>query len=152
MKKLFILPLLAMLAFPSCATNTLPVLTDMPVAEYDALKVRVNVATALVSSRISASWDEEKRTKALDLIGEAKAIVVANNFAQLGATNVLRALVDRYGDALGLDAQSKRDVRDAALLIELIVGPINIDINAQIEPREQELILTFLDGLEVGLS
>jgi len=152
MKKLFILPLLVALAFPSCATTALPVLTDMPVAEYDALKIRVNVATALVSSRISVDWDEEKRAKALDLIGQAKAVVVANNFARLGATNVLRALVDRYGNALGLDAQSQRDVRDAALLIELIVGPINIDINAQIEPREQELILTFLDGLEVGLS
>ena len=152
MKKLFILPLLAMLAFSSCATTALPVLADMPVAEYDALKVRVNVATALVSSRISTSWDEEKRTKALDVITEAKDTVVANNFAQLGATNVLRALVDRYGDALGLDAQSQRDVRDAALLIELIVGPINININAEIEPREQELILMFLDGLEVGLS
>tara|TARA_S200002703_G_scaffold149410_2_gene146932 strand:- start:84 stop:539 length:456 start_codon:yes stop_codon:yes gene_type:complete len=151
MKKLLALPLLALLAFPACQT-TLPVLTDMPVAEFDALKTRVNVATALVSSRISVDWDQAKRNKALNLIDQAQAVVEANDFSQLGATNVLRALVDRYGDALGLDDQAKRDVRDAALLIELIVGPINIDINASIEPREQELILTFLDGLEVGLQ
>ena len=152
MKKLFALPLLALLlALPSCQA-TLPVLVDMPVAEYDALKTRVNVATALVSSRISVDWDQAKRDKALNLITQAGAIVEANDFSQLGATNVLRALVDRYGDALGLDDQAKRDVRDAALLIELIVGPINIDINASIEPREQELILSFLEGLEVGLS
>jgi len=151
MKKLLALPLLALLAFPACQT-TLPVLTDMPVAEFDALKTRVNVATALVSSRISVDWDQAKRDKALGLIDQAQAVVEANDFSQLGATNVLRALVDRYGDALGLDDQAKRDVRDAALLIELIVGPINIDINASIEPREQELILTFLDGLEVGLQ
>lgn len=152
MKKLLALPLLALLAFPACQTTALPVLTDMPVAEFDALKTRVNVATALVSSRISVDWDQAKRDKALGLIDQAQAVVEANDFSQLGATNVLRALVDRYGDALGLDDQAKRDVRDAALLIELIVGPIEININASIEPREQELILTFLDGLEVGLQ
>lgn len=151
MKKLLILPLLGLLAFPSCQA-TLPVLVDMPVAEFEALNTRVNVATALVSSRISVDWDQAKRDKALNLIAQAEAIVEANDFSQLGATNVLRALVDRYGDALGLDDQAQRDVRDAALLIELIVGPINIDINASIEPREQELILSFLEGLELGLS
>ena len=150
MKKLLMLPLLGLLALSSC--STMPQLGEMPAGEFEALKTRVNAATAIVSSRISTDWDQAKRDKALGLITKAKEVVVSNNLGELGATNVVRTLVDRYGEALGLDAQAQRDVRDAALLIELVVGPINVDIDGKIDPQEQELVLAFLEGLEFGIA
>jgi len=146
MKK-FALSLLGLLALSSCAG-----MQEMTPAEFDHLKNKVDTATAIVSSRISQDWDQAKRDKALEVITETRAAITESNIGALDPTNVLRSLVETYGEALGLDEQVKRDVRDATLIIELVTGPIKLDVGGKLDPRDQELILAFLDGLEFGLA
>ncbi len=147
MRKLFTLPLLAMLALTSCAN-----MGEMTPVEFDNLKNRVSVATTIVSSRLAQDWNQEKRDQAIELVAASRAMVETNNLATLDASNVLRSLVEQYGNSLGLDDQGKRDLRDASLLVELVVGPIDLGIEGKLDPRDQELILAFLEGLELGLS
>lgn len=145
MKKLLLLPFLALLG--SCATATM---TD---GEFQSLKTRVGAATTIVSSRLAEEWDAPQRAKAIQVITEVKELAVVNNLEQVVAGDVLRSLVVRFGDKLGLSEQNQRDLRDASLLIELAMGrPITFDLGGKLEPRDQELLLAFLDGLLEGLE
>tara|TARA_S200002703_G_scaffold137880_1_gene127912 strand:+ start:488 stop:871 length:384 start_codon:yes stop_codon:yes gene_type:complete len=125
---------------------------QMTPAEFEDVKNRVNAATALVSSRIAAEWDAPQRQKAVDAVVEIRALVEENNLATLEAGNILRGIADRYGERLGLSEEEQRDVRDAALLIEILAGPVKLGIEGSLDPRDQELILAFLEGLEYGLQ
>jgi len=143
----FTLSLLGLLALSSCAG-----MQEMTPAEFDNLKNKVNTATAIVSSRISQGWDQAKRDKALEVIAKVKNAITTATAEELDPGNVLRSLVQLYGDQLGLDDQARRDVRDASLIIELVTGPIKLDVGGRLDPRDQELVLAFLDGLEFGLA
>ena len=144
MKKLFTLGLLAL---AGCIATQ-----QMSPAEFQDIKNRVNAATALVSSRIAAEWDAQQRNKALRIVMDARVIVETNDLSTLDAGNILRSLADNYGKKLGLGEQEQRDVRDAALLIEILAGPIKLGIEGSLDPQDQELIIAFLDGLAYGLQ
>ena len=62
------------------------------------------------------------------------------------------SIADNYGERLGLSEQERRDIRDAALLIEVLAGPVKLSIEGSLDPRDQELILAFLDGLAYGIQ
>ena len=153
MKLLYTLPLLAALLLPSCSISSsqLVDLDQMEASEYDSLKHQVLTVTALASSRVSRGWDAERRDKALGIITEARLLITDGGLNDIGATDLIRALADRYGEKLGLDEDAKRDIRDVALLIDVIVGPIKIGIDGSLGEREAGLILALLDGLELGL-
>lgn len=154
MKLLYALPLLAALMLPSCSTssNDLADLSQMEASEYENLKQKVSTITALSSSRIAREWDAEKRDKALGIIAEGRRLISEGGLGDLNATDLIRALADRYSEKLGLDENAKRDIKDAALLIDAIVGPIKLGIDGSLGSREAGLILALLDGLELGIE
>lgn len=154
MKFLYTLPLLAALMLPSCSisSSNLLNLDQMEVSEYENLKHRVSTITALASSRVARGWDAEKREKALGIVAEGRQLIISGNLGDLNATDLIRALADHYGEKLGLDENAKRDIRDAALLLDAIVGPIKLGIDGSLGEREEGLILALLDGLELGLK
>jgi len=145
MKKLFTLSLLALLA-TGCAVQ------QMTPAEFENVKGRISAASTIVTSRLAQEWDQAKRTKALEVTGEIRQLVMVNDLSQLDVTNVLNGLASRFSDKLGLDEQAQRDVRDAILLIEVLVGPVKLGLEGGLAPQDQELVLAFLDGLELGLE
>lgn len=154
MKYLLTLPLLAALMLPSCATvsNVRADLNTMDVAQYENLRHKVSVITEITSSRLAKDWDAEKRAKAISVISQGRELLQGNNLAELGATDLIRGLAERYGEKLGLDEQARRDIKDAALLVDAAVGPIKLGIDGKLTEREKGLIIALLDGLERGLS
>lgn len=146
MKKLLVLPLLALLGGCMATSN-------MSESEFQSLKTRVGAATTIVSSRLAQEWDAPQRERAVAVIGEVRELVASNNLEELGAGDVLRGLVDRFGERLGLTEQAQRDIRDASLLIEIAIGrPITVGPDAKLDTRDQELVLAFVDGLLEGLE
>lgn len=146
MKKLLVFPLLALIG--GCVATS-----NMSESEFESLKTRVNAATTIVSSRLAQEWDADKRAEAAEVIREARELIASNSVGELGAGDVLRGLVDRFGDQLGLDEQAQRDIRDASLLIEIAIGrPITVGPDAQLGERDQALVLAFVDGLLEGLE
>lgn len=146
MKKLLVFPLLALIG--GCVATS-----NMSESEFESLKTRVNAATTIVSSRLAQEWDADKRAEAAGVIREARELIASNSVGELGAGDVLRGLVDRFGDQLGLDEQAQRDIRDASLLIEIAIGrPITVGPDAQLGERDQALVLAFVDGLLEGLE
>ena len=153
MKSLYILPLLAALMLPSCSILLGgPSLNEMETSEYEDLKHKVSTITALASSRLARNWDAEKREKALEVITQSRAFIIGNVFGDLNTTDIIRVLMNNYGDRLGLDVDARRDIKDAALAIDLLVGPIELGIDGSLGERERDLILALLSGLELGLK
>jgi len=153
MKQLLALPLLAALLMPSCSTlgNVQRDLNTMPVAQYEDLKTKVGSITAITSSRLAKDWDAEKRAKALNIISQGRLLLVGGELESLGATDLVRSLADRYGEKMGLDEQARRDIKDAALLLDALVGPITLGLDGKLGVRELGLLLSLLDGLEYGI-
>lgn len=156
MKQLLALPLLlAALMLPSCSTigNIQRDLATMSQSEYKGLKNKVASITAITSSRLAKDWDAEKRQKALDIIVTGQLLVQSNkDLADLDVTDLIRSLADRYGEKMGLDEQSRRDIKDAALLLDVLIGPVQLGIDGRLGERELGLILALLDGLAYGLK
>lgn len=154
MKLLYILPLLAAFMLPSCSTSSSKIrnLDQMEASEYEDLKHQVSTITALASSRAARGWDAEKRDKALGIIAEGRQLIADGGLGDLNATDLIRALADRYSEKLGLDEDAKRDIKDAALLIDIVAGPIKLGIDGSLDEREEGLILALLDGLELGIK
>ncbi len=154
MKQLLALPLLlAALMLPSCSTlgNVQRDLAAMSQSEYEGLQSKVASITAITSSRLAQDWDAEKRQKALNVIGEAMLLLAGDNLADLGASDLIRGLADRYGEKMELDEQARRDIKDAALLLDVLVGPIKLGIDGKLGERELGLLLSLLNGLAYGL-
>lgn len=155
MKQLLALPLLlAALMLPSCSTlgNIQRDLASMSQSEYEGLQSKVASITAITSSRLARDWDAEKRQKALNVIAEGRLLLLAGDqLADLGATDLIRSLADRYGEKMGLDDQARRDIKDAALLLDVLIGPIKLGIDGKLGERELGLLLSLLKGLEYGL-
>ena len=155
--KLLALPLLlGALMMPSCSTisNLQRDVNTMSEAQYEGLKTKVGSITAITSSRLAKDWDVAKRAKALGVITKAREIINSNlteGIEGLDVVGVIRALADLYGEKMGLDEQARRDVKDAALLIDALVGPIKLDIDGKLGEREKGLVLALLDGLQYGI-
>jgi hypothetical protein len=152
--KLFALPLLLVaLMLPSCSTisNIQRDINQMTAAQYDGLKAKVFAITSITSSRVAKDWSANKRAKALDLIAKGRALLTTD-LSSLDATSLIRALADRYSDKMGLDAQAKSDIKDAALLLDVLVGPIKVGVDGKLGERELGLVLALLTGLEDGLN
>lgn len=147
MRKLLALPALALMTLVGCAN-----LGQMTGEEFEATKNRAKVATTIVSSRIAQGLDDEMRQAAHRFVTGAKEAIEGGNFESLNVNDLLGSLVESYGEELGLSEQNKRDIRDAALIIELFTGPIQVNLNGELDPRDQEMIMAFLDGLEEGLK
>jgi hypothetical protein len=153
MKYLLILPLLAALMLPSCSTltNVRQDINQMTEAQYEALTTKVTSVVAIASSRLAKDWDNAKRSKARDTLVNITILVLANDFTELDATNIVRSLVDRYGEKAGLSDQGCRDIQDAALIVDVLVGPIKLGIDSKLDEREQGLVLALLEGLAHGV-
>lgn len=155
MKQLLTLPLLlAALMLPSCSTisNVQHDLAAMSQSEYEGLKSKVASVTAIASSRLAKGWDAEKRYKALVILTESRLLIAANNLADFDVTNLIHSIADRYGEKMGLDVQARRDIKNAALFVDVLVGPIKLGIDNKLGERELGLIVALLDGLEYGLK
>lgn len=153
--KLFTLPLLLVaLMLPSCSTltNLQRDLDTMTEAQYEGLKNNIMSITAITSSRLARNWDTTKRDKARGVITQVARLIVANEFGNLDATHLIRSLADHYGDKMGLDEQARRDIKSAALLVDIVAGPIKLGVDGKLGEREQGLILALLDGLAYGLK
>lgn len=148
MKKLFMLPVCSLLLLLGSCAN----LGEMTQEEFDDTTNRVAVASELAGSRIAARLDDETRQNALELVSDTKEMLEEGNFGELNTNDILRSLIENYGEALGLDEESKRDIRDAALIIELFTGPIKVEVGGELDPRDQALLVAFLDGLTKGLE
>lgn len=146
--------LLAALILPSCSTisNTQHDLATMSQSEYKGLKSKVVSVIAITSSRLAQNWNAEQRHKALVIIAEGRRLVLDGISSDLDTTNLIRGLADRYGDKMGLDEQARRDIKDAALLVDVLVGPIKLGIDNKLGERELGLVLALLGGLEYGLK
>lgn len=152
--KLLALPLLLVaLALPSCSTiqTAREDLQTMEQPQYEDLTRKVATITEITSSRVSKDWDAAKKAKAASIIAQGRELL-SGDLGTLGATDLIRELADRYGEKLGLDDQARRDIKDAALLVDAVVGPIKVGIDGKLNERELGLVLALLDGLERGLS
>lgn len=152
--KLSTLPLLlAALMLPSCSTltNAQRDINEMTVSQYTGLKTKVYALTAIASNRIAKDWDVDKRSKALGFITNARTFVTLG-LGDLDVVGVIRTLANRYAENMGLDAQARSDIQNAALLIDAVVGPIKIGIDGKLGERELGLVLALLDGLQNGLN
>ena len=153
--KLLALPLLLVtLMLPSCSTltNLQRDLNTMTEAQYRGLKNKVMSITAITSNRLAKNWDTAKRDKARGVITQAARLIVANKFGSLDATNLIRSIADHYSKTMGLDEQARRDIKSAALLVDVVVGPIKLGVDGKLGEREQGLILALLEGLAYGLK
>ena len=150
-------PLLATLAMlPSCSTmsGARQDLNEMSESEYHALGTKVLGITAVTSRRVAIDWDEAKIAKARGVIAKGMALVDANDaeqWSKLDATSLVRALAIKYGEALDLDRKAQLDIQDAALLVDVIVGPIQLGVDGKLGERERGLLMALLQGLEIGL-
>ena len=147
MSKLLAMSAALLFALAGCAN-----MGEMSQEEFEATKNRAQVATTIVSSRIAQELDDEARKAAHKFVTGAKDMIEGGNFETLNVNDLLGSLVEAYGEELGLSEQNKRDVRDAALIIELFTGPIKVDLEGELDPRDKEMIMAFLDGLEEGLK
>lgn len=154
MKKILIFPLLATLALSSCSTipSTREDLQTMEQPRYEDLQRRVSAMAEIASSRIAQKWDAAQRDKARGVIANAHKLLALNELGEIGPTDLIRELADRYSDKLGLDEQARRDIKDVALLVDAAVGPIKLGVDGKLNDRELGLVTALLDGLARGLQ
>jgi len=128
-------------------------IAELSQAEYDQLKTKIVSVAEITSSRISQSWNKERKIQALVVIGDGLALLDDPSRLQaLNTTNIIRTLVDQYSKKMGLNSESRSYIKDAALLMDVLVGPIMIDVDAKLSERELGLLRALLDGLANGLS
>ena len=156
-KIMLALPILACLSLPSCSTvkQARHDIRTMDQIDYDALRGKVFGITAIASHRIAMEWDADKKDEARAVVIKGRALIQGNKaeeLAKLDATSLIRALAKKYGEQLGLDQKAMMDIQDAALLVDVVVGPIKLKIDGTLDERERGLILVLLQGLEVGLQ
>ena len=145
--------IITVLASCSTISNKRHDIAGLSQPEYNQLKTKIISVAEITSSRISQNWNDERKNKALEVINNGKGLL--NDPAKLQAlntTNLIRTLVDQYSEKMGLNSESRADIKDAALLMDVLVGPIMIDIDAKLTERELGLLRALLDGLENGLS
>ena len=155
MKPLLTLSLLAALLLPSCSViqNVRADITTMSQSEYDAMSAKVFALTAIASHRISIEFDDDKRVQALKITKEARALLQdADKLKTLGATDLVRVMIDRYSDEMDLKNKERAMIKNATLLIDLVVGPIKVGIDGKVNERELGLLNSMLDGLVRGLE
>jgi len=138
--------------FIASSCSTINNIEEMSPPKYYQLKIKIASIAELASGRISQNWSDERKDRALVIINDGVALINdPSKLKQLDVTNLIRALGDRYGDKMNLDAQAKSDIREATLLIDILIGPIQLDVTSELSEREKGLLLTLLSGLENGL-
>lgn len=154
---MLVLPLLSCLSLSSCSTvaKARQDLKTMSPEDFQALRTKVYAITAIASHRVSVDWDIGKKAKAVIVIRRGSTLI-SNNKAEelstLDATSLIRTLAQKYGEQLGLSDKAKMDIQDAALLVDMIVGPIKLEMDGTLDERSKQLILALLQGLEAGLQ
>ena len=161
LKRILAVTLLSSLLLPlggltSCSimTKARKDLATMSQPEYDSLRSKVHALSLITSRRISKNWDAEKLAKAAKVIAKGHLLVQSNKpaaWAKLDATSLIRTLADKYAEELGLSARTKMDIQDATILLDVIVGPIQLGIDGKLGEREKGLATALLDGLGDGL-
>lgn len=150
MKKLLLLPILALLSLPSCQTvqSARDKLAQMPEADYQQLAIAVEDAAHLGGLSLKNAL-AERADAALEVTREIKALVEAG---QINAVDLIQHVVEQYSARLGLTAEQLEYVRSGAQLIDAAVGQIRLDIDGKLTVREKGLLLALLGGLERGLE
>ena len=155
MKNLLTLSLLATLLMSSCSSisSARQDIQDMSPVQYEELQTKIVSITEIASSRISQGWSEEYKLKALLVVDNITDLLNdKSKLKELNATDLIRTLGNRYSDQLGLNSQAKSSILDALLLIDVMVGPIKIDTNGNVNERELGVLLAILQGLGNGLT
>lgn len=152
MKYQLVLPLLGALLASSCSTikSIRNDLETMEEADYNNLLYKVSAVSELVGSRVSQNWDTEKKAEAQGTLENLAALVLSDDLGEFDATDLVRSIADRYGEDLGLDSQTRRDIKDVALIINATTGPIRVGTDGTITDRERGLIVALLEGLGHG--
>ncbi len=155
MQQSLTLSLLAALMLPSCSaiSSARLELNEMTVSQYKLIQAKVMTITELASFNIAMNWDAARKAQAVSIIAEGRALLQdLPRLRELDTTDLVRALTDRYSERMGLDEETRSHIRNATLLMDVLVGPITIDIDGKLDIREVGLLLAVLEGLENGLT
>ncbi len=150
MKYLLALPLLAALMLPSCATiqSARDKLEEMPDGKYQQLVIKIENAGVKGGKKLAEILGDKSQL-ALEVTRSLKTVITED---RLEVVDVIKGIVDNYGDKLGLEDKYLDYIRDGAKAIDAAVGQIRLGIDGKLTEREKGLVVALLDGLERGLS
>lgn len=123
-------------------------LATMPEPDYQELRLKVEDAGRKGGVKLKELLGE-KTEIALDVTTE---LLVAVDTDKLDVADVIKGVVNKYGDRLGLEDKHLDYVRDGAKVIDAAVGQIRLGIDGKLTEREKGLVIALLAGLHTGLQ
>ena len=151
--KLLALPLLVVLALPSCTAveTARDDLNTMPEAEYQELNQNVYMVSHAAGQKLSELLLDKP-----ELLGDIRMLAIQLQTAvamdTINAADIINYLVDRFADDLELKPEYQEYIRDGAKVIDAAVGQIRLGIDGSLSEREKGLVLSLLGGLASGTS
>ena len=150
MKRLLALPVLTILALSSCSTvqSARDALDTMPDENYVRLVGKVENAGVKGGVMLADRLGDDTilavalTNSIIDVIESDKVVV----------SDVVKGVIDQYGDKLNLSEEQLGYIRDGAKLIDAAVGQIRLGIDGKLTEREKGLILALLRGLKTGMQ
>lgn len=151
----FALPLLAVLSLslPSCQTvqSARDKLEQMPEAKYQELVQKTNDAGRKGGEKL-----KELLADRPELLGDVRQLAVLLQDTvqndRVEASDLIKWIVDRFGDDLGLEEKYQEYIRDGAKAIDAAVGQIRLGIDGALTEREKGLAVALLSGLADGVE
>lgn len=150
MKRFLAIPMIVVLGLSSCSViqSARDKLAEMDPVAYSALAVKVQSTSKRAGEKLKEllSPDAKDAVKIL-----TDTLITAVETDSLDAQDLIKEIVDRYGNQLGLKPAHQEYIRDGAKLIDVAVGQIRLGIDGKLSEREKGLVLALLKGLKQGL-
>ena len=155
MKSRLLLPaaLIAAMILPSCATvqSARDKLAEMPQEKYDELIVKTHDAGRKGGVKLKELLaDKPELVASIGSLAGKLSETVQND--RLDASDLIKWIVDQFGDELGLEAKYQDYIRDGAKAIDAAVGQIRLGIDGTLTEREKGLAVALLAGLAEGVQ
>ncbi len=150
MKRFLAIPMIVVLGLSSCSViqSARDKLTKMDPVTYTSLTIKVQNAGKRGGEKLQELLSSDAKDAAKIL---TDTLITAVETDSLDAQDLVKDIVDRYGDQLGLKPAHQEYIRDGAKLIDAAVGQIRLDIDGKLSEREKGLVLALLKGLKQGL-
>jgi len=144
------IPIIVMLGLSSCTIiqSARDKLAQMDTTSYQNLVVQVQKAGQYAGTKLQEVISSDARSAAQ---GMTDVLIAAIETDSLDVQDIVKTIVDRYSDRLGLEPRHQVYIRDGAKIIDVAVGQIRLGIDGKLSEREKTLILALLKGLKKGL-
>jgi hypothetical protein len=149
--KLLALPLLAVLAFPSCTTvqTARDQLEEMSQVEYAELNLQVQGVAFMAGKKLSEVLQDKPEVLG-DIRELSTQLLNAVMTDTLNVNDLINYLVDRFGEDIDLKPEYQEYIRDGAKIIDAAVGQLRLGIDGTLSEREKGLVVSLLGGLAMG--